>query len=84
MDNRIYFLTIKCGPNYPNSPPEVSFVSKINIPSVNQSNGKVEPSKFATFANWRTEYTMEKVLIDIKSEMIQNRRNQQPADGDTY
>ena len=25
FDNRIYFLTIKCGPNYPSQAPEVAF-----------------------------------------------------------
>ena len=35
FDNRIYFLTIKCGANYPMQPPEVSFNSKINLPCVN-------------------------------------------------
>ncbi len=25
FDNRIFFLTIKCGPNYPSQPPEVYF-----------------------------------------------------------
>ena len=35
MDNRIYFLTIKCGESYPAIMPEVHFTSKINIPCVN-------------------------------------------------
>ena len=39
FQDRIYFLSIVCGPSYPNDPPSVKFNSKINIPSVNQSNG---------------------------------------------
>ena len=35
-DNRIYFLTIKCGYDYPGAPPEVTFNSKVNLPCVNQ------------------------------------------------
>lgn len=39
--NRIYSLKIHCGPDYPDKPPQLSFLSKINLPCVNQQNGKV-------------------------------------------
>ena len=84
FDNRIYFLTIKCGMDYPNSPPEVWFNSKINIPCVNQTTGKVEPTKFGLFVNWKAEYNMEKVLIGLKNEMIANKKVTQPADGEMF
>ena len=84
FDNRIFFLTIKCGPNYPTQPPEVHFQSKVNLPCVNQANGKVEPSKFHVFANWKGDYDMEKTLIGLKNEMIANKSVNQPADGDMY
>ena len=84
FDNRIYFLTIKCGPNYPSQAPEVAFQSKINLPCVNQSNGKIETSKFGLFANWKTEYSMEKILIGLKNEMITHKKLAQPADGDMF
>ena len=53
FDGRIYFLSIVCGANYPLQAPQVKFNSKVNIPSVNQSNGVVEPSKFPLFKNWQ-------------------------------
>eukprot|EP00347_Sterkiella_histriomuscorum_P000481 403375690 len=83
-DNRIYFLTIKCGQNYPNQAPEVHFMSKINMPCVNQSTGKVEPTKFGVFAQWNSSYSMEKILIGLKNEMILHKKLQQPADGDMF
>lgn len=39
--NRIYSLRIECGPNYPDEPPNIWFLTKINLPSVNQQTGKV-------------------------------------------
>ena len=49
FDNRIYFLSIKCGMDYPGAPPTVAFQSKVNLPCVNSSNGKIETSKFPMF-----------------------------------
>jgi hypothetical protein len=40
-ENRIYGVKIHCGPDYPDVPPEISFTSKINLPCVDQRNGKV-------------------------------------------
>lgn len=40
-ENRIYSLKIHCGTNYPDSPPEVTFISKVNLPCVDQRTGKV-------------------------------------------
>jgi ubiquitin-conjugating enzyme E2 variant len=59
-------------------------MSKINLPCVNQNNGKVEPNKFAIFSQWKADYTMEKTLIGLKNEMIANKKLPQPADGETY
>ena len=40
-ENRIYALKIYCGESYPDKPPQISFYSKINLPCVNPSTGKV-------------------------------------------
>ena len=77
-------MEIQCGDQYPNVPPTIKFNSKINIPCVNQSNGVVEPSKFHMFKSWNPDYTMEKVLIGLKNEMISNKKAPQPADGDMF
>lgn len=39
--NRIYSLRIHCGEGYPDAPPEIWFLTRINLPCVNQQNGKV-------------------------------------------
>ena len=40
-ENRIYSLRIHCGDNYPDEPPEVTFITKINLPCVDGKTGKV-------------------------------------------
>ena len=41
-ENRIYSLNIHCGEQYPDVPPELKFISKINLPCVDAKNGKVD------------------------------------------
>jgi ubiquitin-conjugating enzyme E2 variant len=83
FDNRIYFLTIRCGEDYPVRHPVIKFSSKINIPSVNQSNGNVE-ARFKVFQDWKPDMGMETCLIALKNEMLANKKLPQPADGDMY
>ena len=40
-ENRIYSLKIHCGADYPDRPPEVTFISKVNLPCVDPRNGRV-------------------------------------------
>ncbi|OKP12797.1 Ubiquitin-conjugating enzyme variant MMS2 [Penicillium subrubescens] len=39
-ENRIYSVNIHCGPDYPDNPPTIQFVSRVNIPCVDQQSGK--------------------------------------------
>lgn len=40
-ENRIYSLKIHCGSDYPDKPPDVTFISKVNLPCVDPRSGKV-------------------------------------------
>ena len=84
FDNRIYFLSINCGPQYPEAPPTVKFNSKINIPCVNQANGTVNFARNNQLASWNPSMSIETVLVALKQEMVANKRLQQPADGECY
>ncbi|KIM32784.1 hypothetical protein M408DRAFT_14422 [Serendipita vermifera MAFF 305830] len=85
-ENRIYSLKIECNENYPDAPPIIHFLSRVNIPFVNQTNGKVDPTRLAVLANWNRNYSLETVLVEIRREMAasQNRKLPQPAEGSTF
>ena len=59
-------------------------MKKINLPSVNQSNGVVEMSKNALFKNWKKTNTIEDILLDLKNQMKNNKNLPQPAEGSTF
>eukprot|EP00828_Plagiopyla_frontata_P000397 TRINITY_DN0_c1604_g1_i1.p2 TRINITY_DN0_c1604_g1~~TRINITY_DN0_c1604_g1_i1.p2 ORF type:complete len:151 (-),score=38.14 TRINITY_DN0_c1604_g1_i1:62-514(-) len=85
FDSRIYSLKISCGPDYPNQPPTVKFMTKINLGCVSK-NGTVETQKFSVLQNWNKKNTLETVLVGLKSEMNSgaNKKLAQPAEGTTY
>lgn len=84
-ENRIYSLTIVCGEEYPTKPPEVKFISKINLPCVDEQ-GNVVPSAFDTLKNWKRTYTMETILLELRKSMASsaNKKLVQPPEGSTY
>lgn len=86
FENRIYSLRLVCGDSYPLVPPDIWFLTKINLPCVDQNDGKVMPLQFAPLANWRSEYTMENLLSELRRTMAQplNRKLPQPPEGATY
>mmetsp|Transcript_21687 Transcript_21687/g.32446 ORF Transcript_21687/g.32446 Transcript_21687/m.32446 type:complete len:138 (-) Transcript_21687:82-495(-) len=85
FDNRIYSLSIACGPDYPDRPPTVKFETQINMSCVDPSNGKVKPT-FPMITKWRREYTIENILQGLRQEMTAsaNRKLPQPAEGASY
>ncbi|GAA5878045.1 hypothetical protein JCM8547_005604 [Rhodosporidiobolus lusitaniae] len=85
-ENRIYSLSITCGPSYPDVPPEITFLTRINLPCVDQSNGKVNPGGLSILNQWRHQYTLETVLVELRREMAtpQNRKLPQPEEGTNF
>ncbi|KAJ5929459.1 hypothetical protein N7454_006409 [Penicillium verhagenii] len=85
-ENRIYSVNIHCGPEYPDQPPTIQFVSQVNVPCVDQRSGKVDPTKLPCLAHWQRQFTMETVLIDLRRYMAlpQNKKLSQPPEGSTF
>lgn len=85
-ENRIYSLSIECGNSYPEEPPKIKFISKINLPCVDPKTGQVSPKDFHTLRDWKRAYTMETLLLDIRKEMAlpSNKKLPQPKEGTTF
>ena len=82
--DRFFSLKIVCGPNYPFHPPIVHFVSKINLPCVNQTTGAVDPSKLSILKNWNQNTKIIDILKSVQDEMKANPKLSQPPEGATY
>lgn len=84
--NRIYLLDIHCSEDYPNKPPIVHFKSKINLPCVDQTTGKVIFEKLPALSTWKRSYTIETVLTELRREMANpaHKKLQQPSEGSTF
>ncbi|CAL5219376.1 g1197 [Coccomyxa viridis] len=84
-DGRIYQLKLICGMDYPEKPPKVRFMHRINLSCV-LSDGSIDSKRFPTLGHWNRNYTMETVLAELRREMSapHNRKVQQPAEGTMY
>eukprot|EP01041_Mallomonas_annulata_P009418 gene9418-19553_t len=82
-DGRLYELRITCSQDYPNIPPVVRFVTRLNLASVDQNTGVVG-TELPAIANWNRNMTIESILVNLKNSMTapQNRRLPQPPEGE--
>ncbi|KAN0137032.1 ubiquitin-conjugating enzyme spm2 [Lactarius tabidus] len=85
-ENRIYSLKIICGESYPDRPPTIQFISRVNLPFVSQTDGKVDPAKLTVLGNWNRSSSIETVLVEIRRSMasFNNRKLPQPPEGSTF
>ncbi|KAK6495313.1 E2 ubiquitin-conjugating protein mms2 [Arthrobotrys musiformis] len=85
-ENRIYSVKLHCDEQYPDVPPTVQFISRINLPCVSADDGKVDPTKLQCLANWKRDYTMETILTELRRFMASgnNKKLPQPPEGSTF
>ena len=83
-DGRFYELQLECDQNYPQKPPKVKFINKINIPFVDQQ-GFVKQGSLNILKNWNRDCTLESYLMEIRNEIKNNiSKYKQPPEGSKY
>ncbi|XP_038067372.1 ubiquitin-conjugating enzyme E2 variant 2-like [Patiria miniata] len=83
FEDRIYTLKLKCDNHYPVKAPTVRFVTRINLPHVNDRDGTLEKT-FPMLQQWKMTYTIKELLSGIRSWMARNNKVRQPPEGATF
>ncbi|KAJ2899536.1 E2 ubiquitin-conjugating protein mms2 [Coemansia aciculifera] len=86
--NRLYSLKLVCGDQYPQVPPTVKFVTKINLLNVVKDDGTVDPKQFKVLNEWAptSSNSIQTVLSGLRSLMAKEpyRKLPQPDEGSVY
>ena len=90
VEFRIISLRVSAGQNYPAEPPNVRFLTKVNLSCVG-GNGVVAPAKLKEF--WKGAMAtyqqgrggpIENLLLSLRGEFSRERSKAQPPEGTMY
>lgn len=86
FENRMYSLKILCGPQYPDQPPTLGFVNRINMAGVDSQTGAVDDRQVCVLCRWQRSYTIKTVLHELRRLMAhkENMKLAQPPEGSSY
>ena len=83
-DGRFFELQLECDQDYPQKPPKVKFVTKVNLPCVD-SSGRIKNGSLHILANWNRGCTLESYLKAIREELKNNLgKYPQPPEGSRF
>lgn len=82
LGDRMFTLYVQVPENYPNSPPHIRFISKINMPDVDQKTGEVSPKLLQQ--QWKRDSSIVLMLCYIRTSMKTATRLPQAPDGATF
>lgn len=82
FDNKFYSIVIICGDYYPKAAPIIRFSNRINLPFVDQTNGNISPNNWSYLKNWSENSNLQGALAQLKQEMKNNKKLQQPPEGE--
>jgi ubiquitin-conjugating enzyme E2 variant len=84
-EGRMYQLRIECGADYPERPPTVRFLTKINMKGID-ANGRVSTKEVPMLSQWQHTYTLCTLLKELRRLMTSkdNCKLSQPPEGSTY
>jgi hypothetical protein len=51
-------------------PPTIQFISRVNLPFVSQTDGKVEKTKLPVLTSWNHNNSIETVLVEIRRSVL--------------